>query len=58
MIAQRVWQKRLPIKPLYHFDQKVKIRPRWDFVKTVENITVRYIEKTFEKELKKAIDKI
>ena len=58
MIAQRVGEKRLPIKPLYHFDQKVKIRPRWDFVKTVENITVRYIEKTFEKELQKAIDKI
>lgn len=55
IIAQRTSKARLPIKPLYHFDRKVKIRPRWDFVKTVEGITVRYIEKTFEKELQKSI---
>lgn len=57
IIAQRTGKNRLPIKPLYHFDQKVKIRPRWDFVKTVEGVTVHYIEKTFEKELQKVIDK-
>lgn len=56
ILAQRTSKKRLPIKPLYHFDRKVKIRPRWDFVKTVENITVRYIDKTFEQQLKKAMD--
>ena len=55
MIVQRVGKDRLPVKPLYHFDKKVNIRPRWDFVKTVEGVTVRYIEKTFEKELQKAI---
>lgn len=55
MIVQRAGKDRLPVKPLYHFDKKVKIRPRWDFVKTVEGITVRFIEKTFEKELEKAI---
>lgn len=58
IIAQRTGKGRLPIKPLYHFDRKVKIRPRWDFVKTVENITVRYIEKTFGNELKKSLDKL
>lgn len=57
IIAQRTGKNRLPIKPLYHFDKKVKIRPRWDFVKTVEGVTVHYIEKTFEKELQKVIDK-
>ena len=45
-------------KEMYHLVPKTKIKPRWDFVKTVENITVRYIEKTFEKELQKALDKI
>ena len=45
-------------KEMYHLVPKTKIKPRWDFVKTVENITVRYIEKTFEKELKKVIDKM
>lgn len=57
ILAQRTSKNRLPIKPLYHFDRKVKIRPRWDFVKTVENITVRYIDKTFDEELKKAMSK-
>lgn len=42
-------------KEMYHLVPKTKIKPRWDFVKTVENITVRYIEKTFEKELQKAM---
>ena len=45
-------------KEMYHLVPKTKIKPRWDFVKTVENITVHYIEKTFEKELKKVIDKM
>lgn len=45
-------------KEMYHLVPKTKIKPRWDFVKTVENITVRYIEKTFEKELQKVIDKM
>lgn len=45
-------------KEMYHLVPKTKIKPRWDFVKTVENITVRYIEKTFEKELQKVLDKM
>lgn len=57
ILAQRTGKNRLPIKPLYHFDRKVKIRPRWDFVKTVENITIRYIDKTFNDELKKVLSK-
>ena len=40
-------------KEMYHFVKKTKINPRWDFVKTVEAINSKYIEKTFEKELQK-----
>lgn len=42
-------------KEMYHLAKKTKIKPRWDFVKTVEAINSKYIEKTFEKELKKTI---
>ena len=44
-------------KELYHFVKKTKIKPRWDFEKTVRAINSRFIEKTFEKELQKVIDK-
>jgi hypothetical protein len=40
-------------KEMYHLVKKTKIKPRWDFVKTVEAINSKYIEKTFEKELQK-----
>ena len=42
-------------KEMYHLVKKTKIKPRWDFVKTVEAINSKYIEKTFEKELQKNI---
>lgn len=45
-------------KEMYHLAKKTKIKPRWNFVKTVMAITERYIEKTFEKELQKAVDKM
>ena len=42
-------------KEMYHMVKKTKIKPRWNFVKTVENIVARFMEKTFEKELEKAV---
>lgn len=42
-------------KEMYHLVKKTKIKPRWNFIKTVENIAARFIEKTFEKELQKVI---
>lgn len=42
-------------KEMYHLVKKTKIKPRWNFVKTVENIAARFMEKTFEKELQKVI---
>ena len=45
-------------KEMYHLVKKTKIKPRWNFIKTVENIAARFIEKTFEKELQKVIDKM
>ena len=57
MLSVRLGKARTPIQPLYHFDKKTKIRPRWDFVKTVEGVTVHYIDKTFEQCLKKEMEK-
>jgi hypothetical protein len=42
-------------KEMYHLVKKTKIKPRWDFEKTVRAINAKYIEKTFEKELQKNI---
>ena len=42
-------------KEMYHLVKKTKIKPRWNFIKTVENIAARFMEKTFEKELQKVI---
>ena len=54
-LAVRDTKKRKPLTFLYHFDRKVKIRPRWDFIKTVEGVVVHTIDKEFEKSLKKAL---
>ena len=42
-------------KEMYHLVKKTKIKPRWDFEKTVRAINANYSEKTFEKELHKNI---
>ena len=44
-------------KEMYHLVPKTKIKPRWDFEKTVKAISSKYIEPTFEKELQKVVDK-
>lgn len=58
MIARRRTKARDSFDVLYHFDRKVKIRPRWDFVKTVEGIAVHTIDKTFVKNLEESMKRM
>lgn len=58
MIARRRTKARNSFDVLYHFDNKVKIRPKWDFVKTVDGVTVHTIEKTFVKNLENVMNKL
>lgn len=53
MLVRRKTKKKKPLEILYHFDRKVKVRPRWDFVKTVEGVTIHNLEKNFIKQLEK-----
>lgn len=57
MLVRRQTKDRDSIKVLYHFDKKVQIRPRWDFIKTVEGITAHNMEKNFNVELEAALKK-
>lgn len=57
MLVRRRTKARNSTEILYHFDKKVQIRPRFDFVKTVEGVTVHNIEKNFIKELEKIMTK-
>lgn len=53
MLVRRLNKKRDSVMVLYHFDKKVKIRPRWAFVKTVEGVTMHTIHDEFAKALEK-----
>lgn len=57
MLVRRENKARDSIKVLYHFDKKVQIRPRWDFIKTVEGVTAHNMEKNFNNELEAALKK-
>lgn len=57
MLVRRENKARDSIKVLYHFDKKVQIRPRWEFVKTVEGITAHNLEKNFNQSLEEALKK-
>lgn len=57
MLVRRMTKARNSILVLYHFDKKVQVRPRWDFVKTVEGVTVHTIDKTLIGQLEKNLAK-
>lgn len=58
MIAQRMTKARDSYWILYHFDRKVKVRPRWKFNVAVHNVTVRTLPENYDNELEKALKKV
>ena len=57
MIARRRTKARDSYDVLYHFDKKVRIRKRWNFVETVDNFVIHYKEPLFTKKLEKNLEK-
>lgn len=58
MLVRRNGKSRDSILGLYHFDKKVQVRPRWNFMKTVEGVTVHTLDKTLVAQLEKNLSKI
>lgn len=55
MILIRVGPGRYPLKVLYKFEEKAKIKPRWEFERTVRTIAENYFAHNMEQAMRFAV---